>query len=219
MDPQFLELVNQDGNLAGIQAKSMYPSRGSRAEFQKHFSEVEPNIREALRTKELHLGDQIIYSIKPLGGSKTLKMFETQDDKEVGLRNVSNGKLPKGTTMLVSGLFVLQGQAPAASSGSATVDEIKATTFGSIGATNLGALSNAEFELKANKKVIIPEISCRIFVTDNNTNWPLGFYKLHNPRMIPSDVLIEATFELGTTEGIPADTYVYLGLFGTVTTP
>lgn len=195
------------------------PAKGSRAEFLEKINEVPENIVNDLDDALLRLGDFIIYSIKPIGASKTIKMFETQDDKEVGLRNISNAKLPQKMTMMCSGVFLLVGTAPAAVSGAPTSDEIKATSFGSIGGTNLGALANAEFELKANKKVIIPEISCRAFVTDNNHNWPIGFYKLHNPRLILDNVLLEATLELGTTEDIPADTYIYMGLYGTVTTP
>ena len=62
-------------------------------------------------------------------------------------------------------------------------------------------------------------MSNRVFSTDNNHNWPLGYYKLHNPRMISDDVEIEFTIELGTTTNIPQDTHLYVGLAGTVTTP
>src|SRR4051812_25972753 len=69
-------------------------SRGSRAEMEKHFGELPPNIKEALVKGELRLADNVIYSIKQVS-SKTVKMFETQDSKSVGICNVSNAKLPK----------------------------------------------------------------------------------------------------------------------------
>ena len=59
-------------------------SRGSRAEMEKHFGELPANIKEALVKGELRLADTMIYSIKPVS-SKTIKMFETQDDKEICL--------------------------------------------------------------------------------------------------------------------------------------
>ncbi|MBC7413242.1 MAG: hypothetical protein H7331_12405 [Bacteroidia bacterium] len=69
-------------------------SRGSRAEMEKHFKELPAHIKAELAKGNLRLADALIYSIKPVT-SKTIKMFETQDDKEIGLRNISNAKLPK----------------------------------------------------------------------------------------------------------------------------
>src|ERR1700754_2754156 len=52
-------------------------SRGSRAEMEKHFSELPQNIKDGLAKGELRLADTVIYSIKPVT-SKTVKLFETQ---------------------------------------------------------------------------------------------------------------------------------------------
>ena len=56
-------------------------------------------------------------------------------------------------------------------------------------------------------------------MTENYTNVPIGYYKLANPRLIHDDVQIEMTVELGSTEGIPANTYIYAAMHGTITTP
>lgn len=214
--------VNIQGDLMGTPAmrQPVHQSRGSRAEFEKFLGQVPPGIHSQLRTGKLRLADHTLYSIKPVGNSKTIKMFETQDMREVGLRNISNAKLPKNQVMLVSGIFLLAGQTAAAIPGSPTKDEVMATAFSSVTSFFLnGALVNGEFNLKANKVQLVPDSSNRVFSTDNNHNWPLGFYKLHNPRMILDDVEIEFTIELGTTTNIPPDTHLYLGLYGTVTTP
>ncbi len=187
------------------------PSRGSRAEMEKHFGELPPHIREGLAKGDLRLADTIIYSVKPVT-SKTVKLFETQDVREIGLRNVSNAKLPKNQALLVSGIILLVG-----TSADATDDKVMATNFDKLEA--VPALSNGEFNLKANKKQIVPETSCSVFKTSNSHVTLLGYYKLHNPRLIQDDILIEATIELGTQTGIPANTYVYCGLHGTITTP
>ena len=187
------------------------PSRGSRAEMEKHFGELPPHIREALAKGELRLADTIIYSVKPVT-SKTIKIFETQDVREIGLRNVSNAKLPKNQALLVSGIILLVG-----TSADATDDKVMATNFDKL--ETVPALSNGEFNLKANKKQIVPETSCTVFKTSNDHLVPLGYYKLANPRLIQDDILIEATIELGTQTGIPANTYLYCGLHGTITTP
>lgn len=186
-------------------------SRGSRAEMEKHFAELPQHIKDGLVRGELRLADNILYSIKPVG-SKTIKLFETQDDKEIGISNISNAKLPKNQAFLVSGIFLLAG-----TSADASKDKIMATNFKQV--EDFPAIANGEFNLKSNKKQIVPETSNIVFKTYNNNMMNLGYYKLANPRLIHDDVLIELTVELGTTQGIAANTYLYVGLHGTITTP
>jgi len=186
-------------------------SRGSRGEMEKHFGELPPHIKSALAKGELRLADSVIYSIKPVS-SKTIKLFETQDDKEVGLRNISNAKLPKNQAFMVSGIVLLVGTAAANDK-----DKIIATKFGKI--EDFPAIANGEFSLKCNKKQIVPETPNLIFKTDQLHRVPVGYYKLANPRMIQDDMLIELVIELGSMEGIPENTFIYAGLHGTITTP
>ena len=186
-------------------------SKGSRAEMEKHFSELPQHIKEGLTKGDLRLADTVIYSIKPVS-SKTIKLFETQDDKEIGLRNISNAKLPKNQALLVSGIILLAGV-----SADATKDKIMATNYTKL--ENFPALANGEFSLKSNKKQIVPETSNNVFKTDNLNLVTLGYYKLANPRIIQDDVLTELTLELGTLDGVAQNTYVWAGLHGTITTP
>ena len=190
----------------GVQA-----SRGSRAEMEKHFDELPQNVKDGLLKGELRLADTIIYSLKPVN-SKTIKMFETQDVKEVGLRNLSNAKLPKNQALLVSGIFLMAG-IPA----DGTSDKVIGTKYGQL--EDFPSIANGEFSLKANKKVIMPESSIALFKTSNDHNVPLGYYKLANPRLIHDDILIEATIDLGSMEGLDPKTWMYIGLHGTITTP
>ena len=192
-------------------AKPAAPSRGSRAEMEKHFAELPPHIREALVKGELRLADTVIYSIKPVS-SKTIKLFETQDDKEIGLRNISNAKLPKNQALLVSGIILLAGV-----SADANKESVMATSFTKI--ESIPALCTGEFSLKSNKKIIVPETNNYVFKTENLNSVPLGYYKLSNPRLIVDDILIEFTVELGTMTGIAANTQLFVGLHGTITTP
>lgn len=48
---------------------------------------------------------------------------------------------------------------------------------------------------------------------------PVGYYKLANPRMIHDDILVEATIDLGSMDGLDPKTHIYVGLHGTITTP
>ena len=187
------------------------PSKGSRAEMEKHFGELPEHIKEGLKKGELRLADTIIYSIKKVG-SKTIKMFETQDDKEIGLRNVSNAKLPKNQCLLVSGIILLAGIAA-----DETKDKIMATKFDFV--EEFPAIINGEFSLKSNKRQIVPDTGNRVFATKNFTLVQAGYYKLSNPRLISDDVLIEMTIELGTMEGLDKNTHIWAGLHGTITTP
>lgn len=188
-------------------------SRGSRAEFEKFFREVPDNVRGSLIKGDLRLADYSLYSIKAVN-SKTIKLFETQDDKEVGLRNISNAKLPKNMVFIVSGIYLLAGTCTDVSDR----EKLKATDFKSVAA--YPAIANAEFCLKANKKQIIPEGNIiRKFISDNDHSRATGYFKLDNPRLIKDDELIEFTVELGTLTGVDANTVLYVGLDGTATTP
>lgn len=187
-------------------------SKGSRAEMEKHFSELPQHIKDGLLKGDLRLADTIIYSRK-LVNSKTVKLFETQDVKEVGIRNISNAKLPKNQALLVSGIFLLVGVAAGTTS-----DQIISTRFDKI--EDAPSIANGEFTLKANKKIIMGDVDNAIFKTANNHLLPIGYYKLANPRVIQDDILLEATVELGSLEGIDTTkTFLYVGLHGTITTP
>ena len=84
---------------------------------------------------------------------------------------------------------------------------------------NFHAIANGEFSLKSNKKQIVPETSNAGFKTAAYHQVPIGYYKLANPRLIEDDILIEMTVELGSMDGVAANTYIFAGLHGTVTTP
>ena len=192
--------------------KRQIPSKGSRAEFEKFFGELPSHIKDQLLKGKLRLADHTVYSIKPIQGAKTIKLFESQDVKEVGLRNISNAKLPKNRALLVSGIYLLQGTATTLGS-----DDVKVTTFDTL--EGIGALANGEFKLKANKKQLVSDTSNRKFSTNGFSLVPKGFFKLANPRLIHDDVEIEFEVELGTVTGIPANSVLYVGLEGTATIP
>lgn len=187
-------------------------SKGSRAEMEKHFAELPKHIQEGLRKGELRLADTVIYSIKGVT-SKTIKIFETQDDKEIGLRNISNAKLPKNQAFLVSGIILLAGVAA-----DATKDKIMATQYSHL--EDFPSIVNGEFSLKSNKKLLVPDgTSNNVFKTKTFNAVPVGYYKLANPRLIHDDILVEMTIELGTMDGIAPNTNIWAGLHGTITTP
>ncbi len=217
MDTELLGYLNALNPVQRAKAMSKIvkrhiPSQGSRAEFEKFFVELPKHIKEQLLQGKLRLADQLIYTIKPIKGAKTIKMFESQDVKEVNLRNISNAKLPKNMALLVSGIYLLHGVAT-----SLDIDDIKTTKFDTI--ENVGALANGEFKLKANKKQLVSDTSNRKFVTTQFDMVPKSFYKLANPRLIHDDVDIEFEIELGTIKGLDPNSVLYVGLEGTATIP
>ncbi|MBT1699477.1 hypothetical protein KK083_21445 [Fulvivirgaceae bacterium PWU4] len=217
MDAELLGYLNALNPVARAKAvnkmvKRHIPSQGSRAEFEKFFVELPKHIKEQLLQGKLRLADHLIYTIKPVRGAKTIKMFESQDVKEVNLRNISNAKLPKNMALLVSGIYMLQGKAT-----TLDIDDVKITEFDTI--ETVGALANGEFKLKANKKQLVSDTSNRNFVTATFDMVPKGFYKLANPRLIHDDVDIEFEIELGTIKGVDPNTVIFVGLVGTATIP
>lgn len=193
-------------------SKRDIPSQGSRAEMEKFFSELPAQIKEGLLNGKLRLADSFIYTIKPVNNSKTVKMFETQDVRETGLRSLSNGRLPKNTAFLVSGIILLQGVAA-----SLSADDQKSTVFDTI--DSVGSLCTGEFTLKANKKQLVDSTSHYVFRTKDFTQVTKGYYKLANPRLIQDDVDIEWEIELGTVTGIDPKAVLFGGLHGTATIP
>lgn len=193
--------------------KQVRGSRRSRGEMEKFFKQVPKHVKSELVRGKLRLADYTIFATKRVT-SKTIKMFETQDDKNVGVSNISNAKLPKNSVFLVSGIYLLAG----ISADIADAEANKAIPFASISA--YPALANGEFSLKANKTQIVPENQAnRRFVTDNDTTTPIGYYKLDNPRLIKDEELIEFTVEVGTMFGLDPDLHIWVGLDGTGTTP
>jgi hypothetical protein len=194
-------------------SKQVKNSRRSRGEMEKFFKQLPDNVKQELIKGTLRLADWTIYSIKRIT-SKTIKMFESQDDKEVGVRNISNAKLPKNSVFMVSGLILLTG----VTTNLADPEANKAINFRTL--SGVPAIANGEFSLKANKKQIIPENqSNRRFITDNDTTVQMGYYKLDNPRLIKDEEVIEFVVELGTTFSIPPEQFLFAALDGTATTP
>jgi len=206
MDPVKRAMVTQ--KLVG----GMQRSRRSRAEMEKFFRQVPGHVKKGLVDGHLRLVDWMITNTKKVT-SKTIKMFETQDDKETGITNISNAKLPKNSVFLVSGIYLLAG----------TADPKKADSRKSIDYKSIGrhpALANGFFSLKANKRQIVPDDTpMRKFVTDGQTNIPGGYWKLDNPRLIRDEELIEFTVDLGTMTDLGEDLHVAVYLDGTGTAP
>lgn len=193
-------------------AKRPAASRGSRSDMEKFLGQMPEHIKMQLKKGGLRLADHTVYSIKP-ATSRVIKMFEPQDEKKTGMRNIANAKLPKNMAFMVSGIIVRAGVAADPSE-----NVVLATSFREI--DTFGHLINGEHSLKANKKQITPEDSSNmVFATNNDHRGISGYRKLDNPRLIRDEEEIEFTFNLGSDTNLPPNLYIYVGLVGTATIP
>ena len=210
-------MINIQGNLYGASDYNFSSSRGSRADFAKIITTVPKHIQTQLRDSTLRLADKSVYDIQPIK-SQTIKLFQSQQAKEVGMRNVTQSKLPQNQVLMVSGIYLLAG-VPVTAGATPTQEEIKATHFQTIEQPAYAALQNGEFTLRANMVTLVPSTSMRAFCTANNTNISTGYYKLDNPRLIADNLEFEFEVTLGTMQGLPANSFIYVALSGTITTP
>lgn len=212
------ELIGELNNMSPVnrhvQLKKLIthiPSQGSRLEFEKHFIELPQHIKDQLLQNKLRLADMVIYAIKPISG-KVIKMFREQDIVQLSISSISKSMLPKNMAMLVSGIYLLQGQAV-----SLDTEDLMSVTLNSI--ESVAALVNGEISFKVNKKdLLAPGHSNRGFIGAPN-KVPIGYHKLDNPRLVPDETVIELDIELGTLKDIPANTVLFAALHGTATIP
>jgi len=217
------------GSLGALQAvHNPLLMRASRAEMLAFLqsNEVTKDVKDLLSATKLKLADKGIYTIKQADG-KTIKMFETQDQKEVGLRNLSNAKLDKQHYLLASAIIIKAGYTEIElgnADGTPTdsqlisaaklckyfaIDEdgdnlpmsdeadVTPATINNFNTDPFGGLITGEWTFKSNRKDITHEVPMTYFQKENTTQYPTGFHKFDNPRLIPDDTLIELEIELG----------------------
>jgi hypothetical protein len=166
----------------------------SRAEFEKRITLLPKEIQSGLASQNLQAVDAAYYVVKTISGSKVIKMFKDDDNKVVGLSNISSGKLEKGNYFLLYGIQLLGGVGDSNDSpGDVNYDVIP------------DFVRNGEFEFKANGTVLIPNTSCEVFQTEGKDIFK-GLFVLDNPKMIRDQQSIEFNIEWSAN----APTYSYL---------
>ncbi len=186
----------------------------SRGEMERRFRRLPVHVQEGLKNGSLHLADTAIYSIKPM--DRTIRMFEEKDDRELGLRNISGGRLEKNQCLLLTGLRIMSHVAPSASK-----EDIISGWDSAIEV--FPPLVLGEFCLKVSQRIVIPETPNIVFRSEGDVTMGASpaYYKLANPVLINEEERIELTIELGSMKaGFPGSLpYVKAALFGTITTP
>ena len=173
----------------------------SRAEFEKRIHLLPAEIQKGLANHSLQAVDTAIYVVKSIAGSKVIKMFKDDDNKVVGISNISSGKLEKGNFFLLYGMQLLAGIA----------DDTEPQT-----SVNFNVIPdyvrNGEFEFKANGTVLVPNTSNEVFFTEGKDIFK-GLYVLDNPKVIKDQQSIEFNLEWGTNA--PDKSYLKAILRGT----
>lgn len=182
--------------------KSMAPSRGSRGELEKRLHLLPKEIQSGLGRKSLQAVDAAFYVVKDVSGSKVQKLFKDDDNKVVGMSNISSAKLEKGNFFMLNGITLLAGTA---GQGETATD----VNFNIIP----DYLRNGEFEFIANGTTLIQSASNELFNT-TGLQVPIGNYRLDNPKLIKDQQTIELNMEWGSNA--PANTYLKAILRGTI---
>jgi len=185
-------------------AAAAAPAAGSnsRGEFEKRLHLLPKEIQAGLANKTLQAVDVAYYVTKDVSNNKVVKMLKDDDNKVVGVSNISSAKLEKGNVMLLSGIILL------GANDSATVES---ASFGILPQY----LRNGEFEFKANGTTLIPSTSCEVFNT-TGTDRQEGYYKLDNAKIIFDQQAMELNIEWG--QNAVAAQFIKAILVGTAVT-
>lgn len=196
MKPQILRPMTQ--------SRSAVPSRGSRAQFERRVNQLPDETRVRLAKGELQAADAAFYVVKSVAGSRSQKMLRDDDNKVVGISNLSSGKLEKGSYFLLDGITLLAGTA----GDGETAHDVNFNVLPDF-------IRNGQFELTANNTTIIDGASLELFNTAGQ-DVAVGHYTLDNPKMIDEQKAIELNLEWGADA--PAGTFIKAILRGSVVT-
>ena len=174
----------------------------SRGELEKRMHLLPKEIQNGIAKKTLQAVDAAFYVTKNVSGNRVVKMMKDDDNKVVGVSNISGGKFEKGNVMLLDGIILI------ASVGVANAAE---GDYKLLPAT----IRNGEFEFKANGTTLVPLTAMEIFNT-TDTRKQIGLYKLDNPKIIYDQQAMELNLEWGANAA--QDTIIKAILVGTAIT-
>ena len=149
----------------------------AKAEFEKRMGQLPKEIQKALARGKLQIVDGDIYSMKTISSKQTVLLLESSDDKKVGICNLNSAKLDSNKWFLVTAIELLY----CADASGTNDDHLQVANYGEDLPPQI---KNGEFQLEQDSDVLIPEISCEVFVNEGQTNIKKGLYKLDNPKFL-----------------------------------
>lgn len=182
-------------------ARNQVPSQGSRGELEKRLHMLPRETQEGLARQTLQAIDKQYYVVKDISGSKNQKMFRDDDNKVVGLSNISSGKLEKGFHFMLTGIALQVGV-------KAQDQSVYEIDFERIP----GYIRNGEFEFIANGTTMMQADLMEIFNNEKEGEI-VGRFNLDNPKLIRDQQAIE--FNMEWSFNAPEGTYARVILLGT----
>ncbi len=149
----------------------------AKAEFEKRIGHLPKEIQNALARGKLQIVDGDIYSMKSVSNKQTVLLLESSDDKKVGICNLNSAKLDSNKWFLVTAIELLY----CADASGTDDDRLQVADYND---SLPPQIKNGEFQLEQDSDVLIPEISCEVFVNQGQTNIKKGLYKLDNPKFL-----------------------------------
>lgn len=185
-----------------VQAVSSGLAKGKRAAMLSQFENLPENIQTALFEKKMRMTDaQVLYWTKLAGGSTSVKVIRTDDNKAAGYTNVAVAKLDKGKPFLVTAIQLLSG---VAADGVTVPSEVD---FG----VAAPAVINGQFTFAVKSIPVAENSPCQVFDTTNMTV-AQGYYELDNYIFLPDQE--EIKFDLELPVAAAARTWVRVVLHG-----
>ncbi len=167
-----------------------------KAMYEKMLHLLPQEIQQAVRAGRLQLVDEILYSVKAIGGFRDKELMESGDNKTVGITNVDKQKIEANKWTLLTGIQLLSGvnAAPAE------------TEFGLCDKKIL----NGEFELEIGNTVIVPNVACTVFDTRKRTDVLPGFWDGFDAQFLTPNTEIKPRLRLAAEAD--ANTNVYYAM-------
>jgi len=153
-----------------------------KAMFEQMMYLLPAEIQQAIRGGQLQLVDEILYSAKEVKEMRDFYLMESGDNKDVGVTNVDKQKIAANKWTLLCGIQLLSAKTAA--------DKFEVCNE---------LILNGEFELNVGSTVIVPNISCTVFNTDDRTDILPGLWLGFDPQFITPNTEIKPRLKLADT--------------------
>jgi len=160
----------------------------NKAMFEQMMYLLPQDIQQAIKIGQLQLVDEILYSVKDAKDFSDFYLMESGDNKDVGVTNVDKQKIQANKWTLLCGLQLL------------SISNKANTDFDVCHESIL----NGEFELNVGSTVIVPNISCTVFNTEDRSDILPGLWTGFDPQFITPNTEIKPRLKLAF-QAVPAN--------------
>lgn len=185
-------------------------------------SMLSSELQDGLKSGSKQMVDATLYIVKSTNAKNNVRVFEDQDDKIIGVSNISKAKLEKNEVFCLSAIQVLY--AEHATADVPSQENVAALEWGEIPAK----MQNGEFTFRAGTQTLLDRMSMQVFKNHKTDNiqassanvggvaygqGELGFFKLANPKLIRTQEALDMFMEFAGNNA--AHSFVKVILYGT----